>query len=64
MRSVKDIINFQERKSELSYFQVGNENILVGDIMNHQEGRDAIPSFHVGIEDMRLSKSLMNSKVS
>jgi hypothetical protein len=43
---------------------VGNEKILVGDIMNCQDDRDASPSFQVGVEDMRLSKSIMNSEVS
>jgi hypothetical protein len=57
MRSMEDVINFQERNGELSNFQVGNE-VRSDDLIDCQEGRGEIPIFQVGKgEDMNSSRS-------
>jgi hypothetical protein len=64
-RSVRDLMSYQEGRSENSNFQVGNEERSIEDLINCQEGRGEIPDFQVGKGDeMRLSESLKSSEVS
>jgi hypothetical protein len=44
-RSVKDIIEFQEGRDELSNCRVGNKKISVEDIIYFQEGRGGSSNF-------------------
>jgi hypothetical protein len=48
VRSVKDLINCQEGRSELSSCQVGNGRRSVDDLIDFQEGSDGSSSFQVG----------------
>jgi hypothetical protein len=47
VRSVMDLINCQEGRSELSSFQVGNGRRSVGDLIDCQEGSDGSLIFQV-----------------
>jgi hypothetical protein len=47
-RSVKDLINCQEGRSELSSCQVGNGRRSVDDLIDCQEGSEESSGFQVG----------------
>jgi hypothetical protein len=65
MRSIEDLIDYQEGSNGDSYFQGGNEMISTEDLIDCQESRGEILYFQVGKGiRIRLSESLRSSEVS
>jgi hypothetical protein len=60
-RSVAGLINFQEHRSELSSFQVGNGKRSVDDLIDCQEGSDGSSSCQVG--NGEISGNLIDCQV-